>query len=235
MVLTLPSTVSCGHRPTEDGDRRAAAQPVAAMCPFVVVELQKAIERALQRSAAREVLPPKRNPPMLVQDRFLQALDEAVGPRVARLRARHANAQALAAGGEDALEFLARCPSGRGPSASPPADSWDNDLAVADRWAAPRVQEDDGPGVGEDLPAVRWFVGWRRAGRPRRAQDCCVQAGYGELGRVRRRVVVAKRSEPLQWEVRRPDCRSRSTKSVNVPPTSTPRIALNVRPSAHRL
>ncbi len=87
--------------------RRAAAQAIAAMRPLVVVELQKAVERALQRSAAGEVVPPKGNPPMLVQDRFLQALDEAVGPGVAWLRPRDPNAQALTARGKDALEFLA--------------------------------------------------------------------------------------------------------------------------------
>lgn len=102
MVLTLPPTVSCGHRATKHGDGRATAQSIAAMRPLAIVELQKAIERALQRSAAGEVLPPKRNPPMLVQDRFLEALDEAVGPRVTRFRPRDANAQALTARGEDA-------------------------------------------------------------------------------------------------------------------------------------
>ena len=102
MVLTLAPTLSCRHRATEDSDRGASTQPVAAMRPLVVVELQKAIERALERSAAGEVLPPKGDAPVLVQDRFLQPLHEAVGPGVARLRARHADAQSFAAPREDA-------------------------------------------------------------------------------------------------------------------------------------
>ena len=73
----------------------------------MVVELQKAIERALQRPATGEVLAAKRDAPMLVQDRFLQALDEAIGPGMARLRPRHPDAEALAARGEGALEFFA--------------------------------------------------------------------------------------------------------------------------------
>ena len=81
------------------------------MCPFVIVEVQKAVERALERSTAGEVLPAKGDAPVLVQDRFLQAFHEAVGPGMTRLGARHANAPPLAARGEDALEFLAVVPS----------------------------------------------------------------------------------------------------------------------------
>ena len=81
------------------------------MGALVVVELEKAIERSLERSTSREVLPTKGNPPMLVQNRFLQALDKPVGPRVARLGPGHADAEALAAGGEGALEFLPVVPS----------------------------------------------------------------------------------------------------------------------------
>jgi len=50
----------------------------------MVVEVQEAIERGLQRPPAREVLPPEGNAPVLVQNRLLQAFDEAVGPGVAR-------------------------------------------------------------------------------------------------------------------------------------------------------
>ena len=91
MVLTLPPTVSCGHRATKHGDRCAASQSIAAMRPLAIVEVQKAIEGALQRSAAGEVLLPKRDAPVFVHDRFLEALDEAVRPRVARFRPRDAN------------------------------------------------------------------------------------------------------------------------------------------------
>ncbi len=41
------------------------------MRPLVVVELQKPVERALQGPPAGEVLPPKGDAPVLVQDRFL--------------------------------------------------------------------------------------------------------------------------------------------------------------------
>ena len=81
------------------------------MGPFVVVELEKAVEGALERATAGKILPPKGNPPVLVQDRFLQTLDEAVGPGVARLGTGHPNTQALAARRKDALEFLAVVPS----------------------------------------------------------------------------------------------------------------------------
>jgi hypothetical protein len=73
--------------------------------------VQKAIEGALQRPPAGEVLPAKGDPPVLVQDRFLQALHKAIGPGVARLRLRDAQAQALTARGKDALEFLPVVPS----------------------------------------------------------------------------------------------------------------------------
>lgn len=96
-VLTLPSTRSCTGGPAEDCGRRASAETIPAMRPLVVVELQKAVERRLQRSAAREAVPAKRDTPMLVQDRLLQALHDPVGPRVPRFGPRHANAQAPAA------------------------------------------------------------------------------------------------------------------------------------------
>jgi len=63
------------------------------MRPFVVVEVQKAVERALERAPAYEILPPNGDAPVLVQDRFLQAFDEAVGPGMARLGACDADAQ----------------------------------------------------------------------------------------------------------------------------------------------
>ena len=53
------------------------------MGALMVVELQEAIKRGLQRAAAGEILPPKRDAPVLVQDGFLQSLREPVGPRVA--------------------------------------------------------------------------------------------------------------------------------------------------------
>src|ERR1035437_4969088 len=134
MVLTLPSTVSCCHRPTEDGDRSTPAQPVATMRPLVVVELQKAVEGALERSPTGEVPPSKGDAPVLVQDRFLQSFHEAVGPGVARLGACHANAQPFAAHGEGALEFL---PVVRQHALQPPAG-----LAIRRSHDLPQKAED---------------------------------------------------------------------------------------------
>src|SRR5689334_10263819 len=88
------------------------------MRALMVIELQESVERALQRSPASEVLPTKRDAPMLVQDRFLQPLDEAVGPRMPWFRASHADPEALTAGGKGALKFL---PVVREHAAQPPA------------------------------------------------------------------------------------------------------------------
>jgi hypothetical protein len=52
----------------------------------MVVELQEAIKRGLQRAAAGEVLAPERDAPVLVQDGLLQALDEAIGLGMPRPR-----------------------------------------------------------------------------------------------------------------------------------------------------
>ena len=81
------------------------------MGPVVIVEMHEPIERALQRPAAGEVLPAKGDPPMLMQNRFLEPLDEAVGPGMPRLRLRHPQVEPLAARGKHALKFLAVVPS----------------------------------------------------------------------------------------------------------------------------
>lgn len=57
------------------------------MCSLPIVESEETIERVLQPSHAPEVLPAESDPPMLVQDRALEPLDHAVGPRVSRPRA----------------------------------------------------------------------------------------------------------------------------------------------------
>jgi hypothetical protein len=106
-VLTHSSTGSCGDGSTEYGRRCATVEAIATMCPLMVVELQKPVKRSLQRAPAREVLPPKGDAPVLVQDRFLQAFDEAIGPGVAGLRPRDPDAEELAAGGERPPEFFA--------------------------------------------------------------------------------------------------------------------------------
>src|SRR5947209_7694969 len=48
---------------------RSTAQAIALMRPPLVVELHERVEAALHRSAAREVLAAKLDPPVLVQDR----------------------------------------------------------------------------------------------------------------------------------------------------------------------
>jgi hypothetical protein len=76
------------------------------MRALMVVELQEPIEGALQRSPTGKVLATKRDAPMLMQDRFLQPLDEPVGPGVPRLGAGHPDGEALTAGHKCAFEFL---------------------------------------------------------------------------------------------------------------------------------
>ena len=76
------------------------------MAPLVVVEPQVALERGLELPELREVATPKLDAPVLVQDRLLQPLDEAVGKGVPRFRPRVTDDGILPAGFvEDALEF----------------------------------------------------------------------------------------------------------------------------------
>jgi hypothetical protein len=63
------------------------------MRSLVVIVAHEVRERPLQRRAASEVSPPEGDAPVLLQDRALQALDEAVGPRMARLSPGVAQAQ----------------------------------------------------------------------------------------------------------------------------------------------
>jgi hypothetical protein len=81
------------------------------MRPLVVVELKKPIERALERAVAGEVLPAKRDPPVLVEDGLLQPLHKAIGPRMARLGPGDAHTEGFAPPRERALEFLPVVPS----------------------------------------------------------------------------------------------------------------------------
>ena len=110
-MLTLPSTRSCGDRTFENGGWGAAVEAIPAVGPLVIVEVHEPIERALKRPLAGEILPAKGDAPMLVQNRFLEALHEAVGPGMSGLRLRDAQMEPLAARGKDALEFLAVVPS----------------------------------------------------------------------------------------------------------------------------
>jgi hypothetical protein len=60
---------------SEEFGRRATAQAVALVWPTLVVELHEAVEAALHGPATGEVLTPKRNAPVLVQDRALEPFD----------------------------------------------------------------------------------------------------------------------------------------------------------------
>jgi hypothetical protein len=66
----------------QDRGRRATAGAVAVVGPVVVVEAQEAVEGALELREMGEVAAAELHTPVLVEDRALQALDEAVGPGV---------------------------------------------------------------------------------------------------------------------------------------------------------
>src|SRR5688572_31827587 len=87
--------------------RVCALGGVALMRAVVIVVAHEVAERVLQRGAAREVPAAERDAPVLLQDSALQALDEAVGPGVARLRARVTNAEVPTGLIESPLELRA--------------------------------------------------------------------------------------------------------------------------------
>src|SRR5262245_58864499 len=100
----MTSARSAGHTREQLG-RRPTAQAIALVRPLLVVEGHERVEAALHRLAVREVLAPKRDAPVLVEDRPLQPLDEAVGPGMARQGARVPDAQSLAGRGIGGLEL----------------------------------------------------------------------------------------------------------------------------------
>jgi hypothetical protein len=71
----------------DDLSGRASASSAAAVGPLVVVEAKVALQRAIELSELREVAATELDPPVLVEDRVLQTLHEAVGEGVTRLRA----------------------------------------------------------------------------------------------------------------------------------------------------
>src|SRR4029453_19607485 len=71
---------SCPSGAPEERGWGAAAEPIALMGPLVIVGLHKGLETALQRRPTGEVAPPEGHAPMLLQDRALQPLDEAIRP-----------------------------------------------------------------------------------------------------------------------------------------------------------
>ena len=70
----------------EDLSRSPSLGPVALVRSLEVVEAQERIQRCLQLEPPAEVTSPEGDPPVLVKNRPLEPLDEAVGPCVSRLR-----------------------------------------------------------------------------------------------------------------------------------------------------
>src|SRR5882724_7603241 len=89
-------TSRCRHAPDQRG-RSSTANAIALVRPLGVVVPHEAIEGPLQGRPRREVAAPEHHPPVLLENRTLQAFDEAVGPGVARFGARVPEAE-LAAG-----------------------------------------------------------------------------------------------------------------------------------------
>ena len=80
-----------GHGAMENGRRSAAPDTIAMMRSLAVVEVHEPVKTTIERRPAGEVMPAKDHAPVLGENRLLQALDEAVGPGVARLDARVAD------------------------------------------------------------------------------------------------------------------------------------------------
>ena len=85
-----------GHAPDERG-RGTAADAIALVRPFVVVVAHEAVESPLQRHATGEVAAAEDDAPELLENRALQAFDEAVGPGMPRFAAAVADAEGSAA------------------------------------------------------------------------------------------------------------------------------------------
>src|SRR5256886_4366388 len=93
-----------------------------------VVELQEAVETAIQRRPTREVVPPKDHPPVFGEDGLLQPLDEAVGPGMARLDPGVANAERGTGLIEAGLELAAAVGQHALERPASPADGRQQDL-----------------------------------------------------------------------------------------------------------
>ena len=65
-----------------------ATGSIAAVGSIVVVEAKVALQRAVEVAELGEIASPELDPPVLVEDRALKTLHEAVGEGVARLRPR---------------------------------------------------------------------------------------------------------------------------------------------------
>jgi len=93
-------------RTEEEAPRGSTASAVAVMRPLVVVEAQEAVEGELELRELREIAAAKLDAPVLMRNRSLQSFDETVGPGMARLCARVADAELSACLSESPLNSL---------------------------------------------------------------------------------------------------------------------------------
>src|SRR5262249_2151951 len=93
------------HGAVEYGRRGAAPDAVAMMGSLEVVELHEPVKAAIERRPAGEVVPAKDHAPVFGENRLLQALDEAVGPGVARFDGCVADPERPTRRGELGFEF----------------------------------------------------------------------------------------------------------------------------------
>src|SRR5262245_10569444 len=102
-----PDSSTALHPAEQNHGRGATAGAVAMVRPLVIVEAQEAVEGALELGQLGEVAAPELHPPVLVEDRALQTLDEAVGPSVTGLRLGVADPKLVAGLGEGTGELAA--------------------------------------------------------------------------------------------------------------------------------
>ncbi len=116
-------------RAPEHTRRRTTAEAIAVVRPAVVVVTQIPAQRAVQRGDTPEEALPKDHAPVFVEDRALQPLHKAVGPRMTRLDACLADAQADTGRGEGTVEFapVVRQDASHGPARR--AILWHQDVA----------------------------------------------------------------------------------------------------------
>src|SRR2546422_6035376 len=120
---------SCLDGAPDERGRCPAAEPVALMRPLVVVVAHELSERPLQRRATGEVSASEGDAPVLLQDRALQALNEAVGPGMTRLRAGVAQAELATGLIEGAVELGAPVGPGARPGPARPSKERHEDVA----------------------------------------------------------------------------------------------------------
>src|SRR6266571_727795 len=137
------------HAP-DQRSRGATADAIALVRALSVVVPHEAIEGPLQRRARREVAAPEHHAPVLLENRALQALDEAVGPGVARFGARVPEPELAAS--------RIKCPLELGPTIG-------EDTAHRPP-GAPVVRDDD---LAQERRGGPRIVGGQQAGQPVRA------------------------------------------------------------------